>query len=506
VGLLRDSLLFFAAVGIAPGCLQEGRLPIPGAAEQRRAEKIVRDVFRSEYASKEPAARSALAEKLLKEAGGTQDPVIVFVLLREARDMAAEAGKLETALECVDRVAEKFDVKAGDLKAAVLAAVRKKAASADDWARLAEAWLGLAGDLARKEGDFDAALKASREAESAAKSARDGSAALRAGLLSREIPEMKRLFEQSVKAERILSENPADPEACLARGRYLCLCRGDWAVGLAFLAKGADPALANAAARDLSEPEDAAGQVEVADQWFALGEKGRSPLETRGWKSRARMWYERASVGAPVLLRMRVEKRLSELEASAGPSAAGGPVDLLCLIDPAKDARSGTWSFSGKVLVASPPAPAVLGIPYAPPEEYDLGLVVEKKGPLLFYIGLGAGGHAVPVYLDCMQSTVSCIGPFGAGIPGDEGTKFSGEVLSPTGPSTVVCAVRKKGIEVTVGGKRILRYGGDFGKIPPDLEGFRTTDPKALGIGSNCTYHIHKVVLTPVSGRGRRLR
>jgi len=54
-------------------------------------------------------------------------------------------------------------------------------------------------------------------------------------------------------------------------------------------------------------------------------------------------------------------------------------VDLLMLIDANRDAIAGKWSSKGKTLVSPPNQLDRLQIPYIPPDEYDLLVVVERK-------------------------------------------------------------------------------------------------------------------------------
>ncbi len=500
----RSILAAFLLAAAVPAASQDPqKSPVPDAADQKRAEKVIRDFFRADYQAKDPAARSALAGKLLKEAAATQgDAVAAYVLLREARDAAADAGDIAAAFEAVARMAERFDVKADEMKAAALSTARKKASTADDLAKVAEAFLALAEDQAKK-GDFDGALRGAREAESAARSARDAAAAQRAASLAKDVPEMKRAHDQYAKAELTLSANPADPEANLACGRYLCLVRDDWEAGLPLLAKGSNAALADAAVKELAKPEDVQGMVEVADLWWDLADKNRNPFDKRRLQARARIWYERASPDAAALTRIRIEKRLSDLGPATGGAAASASVDLLRLIDPPKDAVEGDWSFSGRVLVTPPGGK--LQIPYIPPAEYDITIVAEKKDIALFYVGLISAGTPFSVFLDCKGSTATCIGLFGQGLADEPSTLFAGEAFSRTAPSTVVCSVRRTAVTVTVDRKKLVEYKGDSRKLLLDPN-WTVPDTKALAIGSNSPYNVSKIVLTPVSGQGRRLR
>ena len=55
-------------VGIVQGRIQDPKLPVPEAADQKRAELDVRGVFKDEFAKKDRDSRRALGQKLLAQA------------------------------------------------------------------------------------------------------------------------------------------------------------------------------------------------------------------------------------------------------------------------------------------------------------------------------------------------------------------------------------------------------------------------------------------------------
>src|SRR6476646_2045140 len=72
----------------------------PDAAAQAKAQKLVRDLCKDAFARTAPADRLALAKALRKEAEGTSgDQAGKFVLLLDARDVAASAGDFSAAME-----------------------------------------------------------------------------------------------------------------------------------------------------------------------------------------------------------------------------------------------------------------------------------------------------------------------------------------------------------------------------------------------------------------------
>src|SRR5947208_2899208 len=75
---------------------------VPDEPSQARAERMVREVFATDYASHAPAARVALAHRMIQQANDTaDDPAARFVLLREARDLASSAGDPGTAQRAI---------------------------------------------------------------------------------------------------------------------------------------------------------------------------------------------------------------------------------------------------------------------------------------------------------------------------------------------------------------------------------------------------------------------
>jgi len=86
------------------------KLPVPDAAAQKEATKLVKEVFWDEYdAAKDDRQRVKLAEKMMAAASDMgDDPAGRYVLLRVARDVAAKAGDVKVALQAVDDLVGHF--------------------------------------------------------------------------------------------------------------------------------------------------------------------------------------------------------------------------------------------------------------------------------------------------------------------------------------------------------------------------------------------------------------
>lgn len=100
---------------------------LPDKAAQAKALKLVKEVFAEEYRKKSVEDKLALAAQLLEQARGSgNDAATQYVMLREARDIAAAGGDLGTALSAVDEIAAVFaDVDAIAMKLEALAAASR---------------------------------------------------------------------------------------------------------------------------------------------------------------------------------------------------------------------------------------------------------------------------------------------------------------------------------------------------------------------------------------------
>src|SRR5450631_1087914 len=87
------------------------RQEAPSADAQAKAEKVIKNLFKDGYAKKKPAELLSFSGKLREEAKELKDDAVVrFVLFREARDLAIQAGSISQALAIVDDMARIYRV------------------------------------------------------------------------------------------------------------------------------------------------------------------------------------------------------------------------------------------------------------------------------------------------------------------------------------------------------------------------------------------------------------
>ena len=183
---------------------------------------------------------------------------------------------------------------------------------------------------------------------------------------------------------------------------------------------------------------------------------------------------------------------------AVGPKAPVA-VDLLKLIDVKRDAVDGAWSFDGGVLVTSTVSFGRLQVPYAPPAEYDVRMVAERKGPVnSIVLGLVAGGKQFAVVIDAFpRDTTSGVDRVDDKAFPDNETGFKGVLLTEGKPSTLVVSVRKGSLAVTVDGRKIVDWKADYKRVSL-YPNWKVPRPDALFLGAWTTpYRIHSLELFP---------
>lgn len=148
LGLLVFLVSTFQADGPA-------RLPVPDAAHQRDAVKLLRTLFKDDYAKRKPDERAALPAKWLKYAYDTKDDAAAqYVLFCQARDQGAEVGNFEIVLQAVQDLARIFEVDNSTETAQVLAKLAAAVKSVDGAKQVAQVAQGIAEE-AYAAGQFD---------------------------------------------------------------------------------------------------------------------------------------------------------------------------------------------------------------------------------------------------------------------------------------------------------------------------------------------------------------
>ena len=301
----------------------DGRASVPDAAAQEEAMKIVNEVFAAEFeAAKTADERSVLADKLLRQADESTDPINRFVLLQVARDISALGADVEKAFRAIDEMATWYAIDALEMKTQLTAQLAKAARFPAQHKALAASALDLA-DEALWADRYDAAVRLAQTAYAEARKSRDGALVKQANARANQVGQIADAYAQLAPARATLDEDPTDPHANLQIGRFLCLSKDDWQAGLAYLALGADAALKSLAVKELDRPATPDEQMALADAYSGLAEKEEG-LAKSSLKARAAHWYRQAQPGLSGLRKAKVDKWLSEWEVEQADDSRPG--------------------------------------------------------------------------------------------------------------------------------------------------------------------------------------
>jgi hypothetical protein len=480
------------------------RAAVPDAAKQREVEKTVKDLFKDQYAKKAPADRKALSRMMLEQAARSQDDLAaLWLLCHEAQDLATQACDVKTAVDAIDATSRVFDVDAMAMKSMAFAALGKSAKSPEECGALASAFLRLVDDLVGAD-LYDQADKATAAAVQHARKSNDAGLTARATVRAKEITEAKTLYQAMKSVLEALAKTPDDPAANFEMGKFLCFVKGSWDLGLRFLVKGSDAALKSLAEKELSSTVQPADRVASADGWWDLAEKEKSPLRKSQMLAHSRMLYESALPDATALVRAKIEKRMGD----AGRATAGAAIDLLSLIDPKQDTVLGAYALNGRSLLCSERTNwARIQIPYSPPDEYDITLVAERtEGVDAVILGLVKSGSQFSVAIDGWNGNGRGLSMLDAKYAIDNETFRQGGLIKNNKPATILYTVHHDGVGVTVDGKKVIDWKGSYSRLSNAGE-LTVPNPRALFIGCfDSKWVISKLILTPVSGDGKKLR
>ena len=243
-------------------------------------------------------------------------------------------------------------------------------------------------------------------------------------------------------------------------------------------------------------------------QWYKDLAETAAPVNKPVMLDRAKTYLERflKTHADADLARTKADLLLEQVQKELDKLGGQRTVDLLRLIDPAKDAIRGEWSFKDGALLSDITATARIRIPYQPPEEYDIEVVFMRR----------SAGDCVTILLSKGDKQFT----FGLGhysnrrygfelVDGrnalDDRVAVNGSVR--TGQKYVMrVQVRNDEIRALVDGKPILQLKMDYTKVALH-HAWGIADPRSLGLGSNGGETVfYSAQLREVRGRGKPYR
>ena len=291
----------------------KAKAPKPSALEHERELHRIRELHRAEYALSTREGRLGLARRLREEGRLLRAEAIAerYVYWHESARMAILAGDITLAWATIEEIEKRYAVSAFELKAAALEAAAATREPLPEPAKMANAAFLAFEDA--KLTDPESARRLLIFAQGAAIEAKDTNLITLFASRSKDFQRTRQDIEEGKRAVADVAKSPDDAALNLKAGSYLCFARGDWSAGLPMLAKGSDDELSSLARADLERPTDSAARIAIADSWYGKSKGMTGALKIHAL-ARACAWYREALPGLTGFTKMRIEKRLGELE------------------------------------------------------------------------------------------------------------------------------------------------------------------------------------------------
>ncbi|HEX3855872.1 MAG TPA: serine/threonine-protein kinase [Verrucomicrobiae bacterium] len=313
MGLIAGGIIYFSKYQSQHEQIKiiSAKIPLPDAAQLAQSESKIKDACHAQLTGGTTAAKQQAAAELLNRSSAETNPAMKLALLRVAAQLAIQAADFSRAMEICDKMNDRFQMDILPVKADLLSQAAIYARTTRNKADLADICVAV-GFQAIAGDDYVSAKKIDALAKSNAKNSADTHLSGEANFLGDETARCADAFERVKPFAATLRENPNNPAASLAMGKFLCFAKNDWAAGLQLLARGDDEALKAIASKELNnELKTAPEQIALGSSWWDLATDAPDD-EKEFYQQRARHWYLKGIAGSSELDKNRLKPELTE--------------------------------------------------------------------------------------------------------------------------------------------------------------------------------------------------
>jgi hypothetical protein len=318
-----DRIRGLPPVKLPPPPKKPVRLPVPPDEDLAKARDQLREIYEQEYRnSKSSQQRQKLATKMLADAPRVEgDAAAYHEILRMVREIAVQVGDMATALKAVELLETKLELPPLTLRLKTLDELATAKGNSIQGAGQLAAEVEKVLVSAYEGDDLVTALEAHRIYIGILRQGNDRVRLARAAGYRSAILEAEKTYKLVPAALSALAGNAENTEANEVAGRYFCLVKEQWDIGLPMMARGQDLKLRILARMDLEKDKTSPQTVQLADQYWDLAEEYKHP-QRRSLQLRAAFHYAGAiPYLTPGIDLVKAEKRIEEVKRIYGAGA-----------------------------------------------------------------------------------------------------------------------------------------------------------------------------------------
>jgi hypothetical protein len=291
------------------------RSPVPSEEDLAKAREQLREIFYADYkASKSLGDVRKLTSRMLAEAPRLEnDPAAYHELLRMVRELAIRSGDTATALKAVEMLETKLELPPLTLRLETIDALAGVLSESNQGGGQLASEAENVFISAFEQDQFPIALDAHRILMGLLRQGKDSSRLGRMSVYRGVILEAEKAHKLVPAALSALATNAENTQANDVAGKFFCLIKNEWEIGLPMMARGSDLKLRILARMDLEKGKSGSEIVQLADQYYELAAEHKQP-QRRCLELRAAFHYAAARPFLmPGVELVKADKRIEEI-------------------------------------------------------------------------------------------------------------------------------------------------------------------------------------------------
>jgi len=313
------TLVFVTLFVSSPTATAQTQFAVPGKSEQKAASKKLKEIFGKQLASKNPEQLETLLDTLLEQSRVKKpdDIALHYVVLRECVEVATKLAKVEVAWDTNLSLNDSFELdRVKNNRNLVRTMLKSKSLTREGASKLLSLGIKEAENLMASH-HYSEAEKTALYLKMVAKKLGSRSPMTKVETVAANSRRLNSLYPKVVEQIRKVEAGEGNESDFQAVGEFYCLDKGDFEAGLAYLAKGVEGPLKNAATAELQGPKKEKVIKRIADIWWDESQRHKAHRQDF-LLAQATKHYEAVLDDLVGLERKSVENRLQQFYARSG--------------------------------------------------------------------------------------------------------------------------------------------------------------------------------------------